>query len=85
MSDLRSVVPTKKKSASYCLKVTRAKKTGNKITDHCRQTYITINDVSATVSYITSQCQEEFNNHSLILVSGNGLPIEDNEATRGTR
>ena len=84
MSDFRSVVPTKKKSASFCLKVTLAKKTGNKITDHCRQTYITINDVSATVSYITSQCQEEFNNHSLILVSGNGLPIEDNEATRGT-
>ena len=50
MSDFRSVVPTKKKSASYCLKVTLAKKTGNKITDHCRQTYITINDVSATVS-----------------------------------
>ena len=36
------------------------------------------------MSYITSQCQEEFNNHSLILVSGNGLPIEHNEATRGT-
>ena len=74
----------KKTSASYCLKVTLAKKTGNKMTGHCRQTYITINDFSVNVPHITSQCQDEFNNHSLILVSGSGLPIEDNEATRDT-
>ena len=54
------------------------------MTGHCRQTYITINDVSVNVPHITSQCQDEFNNHSLILVSGSGLPIENNEATRGT-
>ena len=77
-------MPTKKKSAGYCLKVTLAKKIGSKIADHSRQTYITINDITANVPHLTSQCQEEFGNQSLILVSGNGLPIEDNEATRGT-
>lgn len=84
ISDCRSVVPTKKKCNSYCLKVTMAKKNGNKIQDPSRQTYITINDVTATVPHITAQCKEEFHNNSLILVSGNCLPIEDSEATRGT-
>jgi hypothetical protein len=70
------------KAGGYCLKITLAKKNGNNITDPSRQTYITINDATANVPYIATQCQEEFGNHSLILVSGNGLPIEDNEATR---
>lgn len=75
---------TKKKCNSYCLKVTLAKKSGNKVTDHSRQTYVTINDVTATVPHITAQCKEQFQNNLLILVSANGLPIEDNDATRGT-
>ena len=74
----------KKKCNSYCLKVTLAKKSANKVTDHSRQTYVTINDVTATVPHITAQCKEEFQNDLLILVSANGLPIEDNDATRGT-
>ena len=74
---------TKKKCNSYCLNVTLAKKSENKVTDHSRQTYVTINDVTATVPHITAQCKEQFQNNLLILVSANGLPIED-DATRGT-
>ncbi|CAB4002781.1 Hypothetical predicted protein, partial [Paramuricea clavata] len=32
---------------------------------------------------MTAQCKEQFQNNLLILVSGNGLPIEDNDATKG--
>lgn len=83
ISFCRSVVPSKKKCNSYCLKVTLAKKNGNKVTNQTRQTYVTINDVTATVPYITAQCREEFQNNTLILVSSNCLPIEDSDATKG--
>ena len=75
---------TKKKCNSYCLKVTLAKKSGNKVIDPSRQTYVTINDVTATVPHVTAECKEQFQNNFLILVSANGLPIKDSDATRGT-
>ena len=42
-----------------------------------------ITEDSADVSSITKACKEEFDDETLV-VSSNGLSIEDSEATRGT-
>ena len=60
-----------------------AKKCGNKLTEPSRQTYVSINDINASVPHITTLCKEAFKLKSLLIVSGNGLAIEDNETTRG--
>jgi hypothetical protein len=77
-----SVVPGKKKG-SYTLKVTLAEKKGSKVINPTRQTYIMITDKTADVEYIKSYCKQEFHDDSLVLVSGNGLRIEDSDAARG--
>ncbi len=43
-----------------------------------------ITEDSADVSSITKACKEEFDDETLVIVSSNGLSIEDSEATRGT-
>ena len=43
-----------------------------------------ITEDSADVISITKACKEEFDDETLVIVSSNGLSIEDSEATRGT-
>ena len=59
-------------------KLLLAEKKASKVINPTRQTHET-----ATVEYIKSYCKQEFHDHSLVLVSGNGLQIEDSDATRG--
>jgi DNA-binding transcriptional regulator YhcF (GntR family) len=66
------------------LKVTLAELERNKIVNQSRQKYIMITEDSADVSSITKACEEEFDDETLVIVSSNGLSIEDSEATRGT-
>jgi DNA-binding transcriptional regulator YhcF (GntR family) len=66
------------------LKVTLAELERNKIVNQSRQKYIMITEDSADVSSITKACKEEFDDETLVIVSSNGLSIEDSEATRGT-
>lgn len=79
----RSAIPGKKKTASYSLKVTRAEREGMKIINPSRQTYINVTDSTACVPFIVAQCREDFDDHSLELVTANGLAIEDSESTKG--
>ena len=73
-----------KNKACYAVKVTLAELVdGKKMSNPSRQTYVNISDTNANVEFITSQKREDFNNDSLILVSANGLEIEDTIATRG--
>ncbi len=66
------------------MKVTLAELERNKIVNQSRQKYIMITEDSADVSSITKACKEEFDDETLVIVSSNGLSIEDSEATRGT-
>ena len=59
------------------------KKKASKVINPTRQTYVMLTHETATVEYIKSYCKQEFHDHSLVLVSGNGLQIEDSDATRG--
>ena len=72
-----------KKTSTYSLKVTLAERNGNKIVNATRQSYIALNESTATVEYITAQMREDFGDSNLILVTANGLPVEDTDATRG--
>ena len=45
------------------------------------QTYISVNENSANVAYITGKVQEKWG--KVVLIPGNGLPIQDEEGTRG--
>lgn len=47
------------------------------------QMYITLHEEIANVPYVSEKVREKFGKH-VVLVSGNGLPIEDEEGTRGT-
>ena len=44
-----------------------------------------ITEDSANVDSITKACKEQFKDETLVIVSTNGLSIEDSKATRGTR
>ena len=66
------------------MKVTLAELERNKIVNQSRQKYIMITEDSADVSSITKACEEEFDDETLVIVSSNGLSIEDSEAIRGT-
>ncbi len=66
------------------MKVTLAELERNKIVNQSWQKYIMITEDSADVSSITKACKEEFDDETLVIVSSNGLSIEDSEATRGT-
>jgi hypothetical protein len=46
------------------------------------QTYITLKEETANVSYIKEKTRERFG-CDVTLVAGNGLPIQDEEGTRG--
>ena len=65
------------------MKATLAELERNTIVNQSRQKYIMITEDSADVSSITKACKEEFDDETLV-VSSNGLSIEDSEATRGT-
>ena len=67
------------------MKVTLAQLEKNKIVNQSRQKYVMITEDSANVDLITKACKEEFKDETLVIVSTNGLSIEDSEATRGTR
>ena len=69
--------------STYSLKVTLAERNGNKIVNATRQSYIVLNESTATVEYITAQMREDFGDSNLTLVTANGLPVEDTDATRG--
>ena len=43
-----------------------------------------ITEDSANVHSITKACKDEFKDETLVIVSTNGLSIEDSEAARGT-
>ena len=82
----RSVVPslaTKQKHKTVTIKVTLAEKKGGRVLNYSRPTYIVVEECSANVIHIQSLCRQEFEDETLSLVSGNGLKIEDCEATRG--
>ena len=77
---------TKKgKSASltttFGCKVVLAKRNGKSFKYELNQTYISLNEESANVDYITEKVQEKWGD--VVLVAGNGLPIQDEERTRG--
>ncbi|CAB3990421.1 hypothetical protein AC249_AIPGENE15203 [Paramuricea clavata] len=79
-----SLPPSKKqKVVKYSLKVTLAELERNKIVNQSRQKYIMIAEDSADVGSITKACRKEFDDETLVIVSSNGLSIEDSEATRG--
>ena len=47
-----------------------------------KQTYITLNEQLANMPNVTTLAKERFG-EDVILVAGNGLPIEDESGTRG--
>lgn len=57
-----------------------AKRNGKSFTE-LNQTYISVNEDSANVVFITAKVQEKWGR--VVLVAGNGLPIQDEEGTRG--
>ena len=79
----RSVLTSGKKASTYSLKVTLAERSGNKIVNATTQSYIALNESTATVEYITAQMREDFGDSNLILVTANALPVEDADVTRG--
>jgi len=78
---------TKKgKSASstttFGCKVVLAKRNGKSFNE-LNQTYISLNEDSANVGYITEKVQEKWGD--VVLVAGNGLAIQDEEGPRGRK
>ena len=72
-------------SSSFGCKVILAemKKTPKGVTfSDKNQTFITVNEETANVTYILQRVKEKFG-EGVVLVSGNGLPIVDEEGTRG--
>ncbi|KXJ21501.1 hypothetical protein AC249_AIPGENE754 [Exaiptasia diaphana] len=66
---------------SFACKIVLADKTGKGFTEK-NQMYLTLREDSANVPFVLDKAKEKFGKE-LILVSGNGLPIEDEEGTRG--
>ena len=66
-------------SSTFGCKVLLFKKNGKSFTE-LNQTYISVNEDSANVAYITGKVQEKWG--KVVLVAGNGLPIQDEEGTR---
>lgn len=76
---------TKKgKSASstttFGCKVVLAKRNGKSFNE-LNQRYISLNEESAIVGYVTDKVEEKWG--EIVLVAGNGLAIQDEEGTRG--
>lgn len=69
-------------TATFGCKVIFAKKTGKSF-DELNQTYVNVNENTANVEYITEKAREKWG--QVVLVSGNGLPITDEEGTRGKK
>ena len=67
-------------ATTFGCKIILAKKNGKSFTE-LNQTYINVNEDSANVEDITRKVQEKWGN--VVLVTGNGLPIQDEEETRG--
>ena len=67
-------------TSTFGCKVIFAKKNGKSFTE-LDQTYVSVNEDSANVVYITGKVQEKWGR--VVLVAGNGLPIQDEEGTRG--
>ena len=67
-------------TSTFGCKVILAKKNGKSFSE-LNQTYISVNEDSANVAYITGKVQEKWG--KVVLVAGNGLPIQDEEGTRG--
>ena len=67
-------------TSTFGCKIILAKKNGKSFTE-LNQTYISVNEDSANVVYITAKVQEKWGR--VVLVAGNGLPIQDEEGTRG--
>lgn len=74
--------PHNRAKIGYSLKVTVASLQNGKIKNPTRQLYILVNDVTANVPYIPEKCQQQMN-VLVKLVTGNALPLEDSEGTRG--
>ena len=58
-------------------------KRGTHIFERKNQIFVNITEETANVGYIAMKAREKFGNISL--VAGNGLPIEDEDGTRGER
>ncbi|XP_068727311.1 uncharacterized protein [Montipora capricornis] len=74
-------------SSSFGCKIILAemKKTPKGVTfSDKNQTFITVNEETANVTYILQKVKEKFG-EGVLLVSGNGLPILDEEGTRGSK
>ncbi|CAH3171616.1 unnamed protein product, partial [Porites lobata] len=67
-------------ASTFGCKIILAKKNGKSFTE-LNQTYINVSEDSANVEDITRKVQEKWGN--VVLVAGNGLPIQDEEGTRG--
>jgi len=67
-------------TSTFGCKVLLAKKNGKSFSE-LNETYISVNEDSANVAYITGKVQEKWG--KMVLVAGNGLPVQDEEGTRG--
>lgn len=67
-------------TSTFGCKVILAKRNGKSFTE-LNQTYISVNEDSANVVFITAKVQEKWGR--VVLVARNGLPIQDEEGTRG--
>ena len=68
-------------TSTFGCKVILAKKNGKSFSE-LNQTYISVNEDSANVAYITGKVQEKWG--KVVLVAGNGLPIQGEEVNQIT-